>query len=75
MAVGGAPVEGDPGIAQRAEGHSHRHAIDLVVDDLVPRQVADRIGARFAAVQFQRDHRLGSGDAIFVAGANELRVA
>ncbi len=54
----GAAVEGDTGIAERTEGHGHRDPAHRVIHDLMPCQVADRIGARGLARDFQRDHRL-----------------
>jgi len=43
-----AAVEDNGRIAQWAIGHSHRHAAQLVVDDFVPGQDAQRIGPGLA---------------------------
>ena len=51
------PVEHHRGIAQRAEGHRHRHPAHGVVDDLVPHQDSQGIGAD-VAVDCDGDHRL-----------------
>jgi hypothetical protein len=52
-----APVVDHARIAQRAIAHQHRHPADRVVDDLVPQQHAQRIGARIA-VDHERQDRL-----------------
>ena len=58
VTIGGfAAVEHHRGVAQRAEGHRDGHAADHVVDDLVPGQDAQRIGADVVADR-EADDRL-----------------
>ena len=61
----------DGGVAQRAVRHRDRHAADDVVDDLVPDQDAQRIGAG-DAVDDQADHRLGAGEPILAGDSQEF---
>ena len=50
-------VEGDAGVAQGAEGDRYRLTVYFVVDDLVPYEDAQRVGAGHITVA-EHDHRV-----------------
>ena len=53
-----AAVKRQPRIAKRTKGHRNRMHPDAVIYDLMPHQIAQRIGARGLLRQLDRDHRL-----------------
>ena len=65
-----APVEHHAGIAQGAIGHQHRNAADGFVDDLVPQEDAQGIGAGIA-IDDDTDHRLHRTQ-IFIIGCLDI---
>ena len=60
-------------VAQRTEGHGNGPPIHRIIYNLMPCQIADRIGARFGAVDLNRDDRLARGDAGLCARGFEFR--
>ena len=68
-----APVEGDRGVAQRAERDRHRLVAELVVDDLVPGENLDRIGAHEPAGLDDRNRLAGLQPAVGVGDRQVLR--
>ena len=68
--VAQAAVEGDGGVAQRAVGDEHRDAADDVVDDLVPEDDLQGVGAHVAVDVEVHDGRSVAVDAVRVADAD-----
>ena len=66
-------VVDDRRIAERAEGHRDRDAPDRVVDDLVPDQNLERVGAVVIADE-EADHGLGIGQILDLGGGGEERI-
>ena len=69
-----ATVKHHAGITQRAEGDSHGHTAHLVIHNLVPGQIADRIGTRGLPLYFKGDHRLARIDPFLAGRLAEFRV-
>ena len=67
-------VEGDGGVAERAEGDRHRQIAELVVDDLVPGQDLDGIGAHPPVGLDHGDRLQGLQPGIGVGDRHVLRV-
>ena len=67
------PVVDNGRVAERAEGNGDGNAARRVVDDLVPHQDLQRIGAVFAA-QEHADHGLRVGEMVDLGSGREDRI-